>query len=106
MDKNEVGHRDDQKDRIFASYATRHAIENQPNENASYNRSGGQKRGPVSGVKIVAFPQMCRRGQADSVEDAVGDIEEPGAKSKEKRRVKGKRNVARHRRKSKPTVLR
>ncbi len=42
----------------------------------------------MTGVKVMAFPQIGLAG-VESVENAVGDVEQPGAKGEEQRREDG-----------------
>ncbi len=48
----------------------------------------------MAGVEVMAFPKQLALGLAESIENAVGDVEQPGAKG-EKQRL-DKRQVKMH----------
>ena len=48
----------------------------------------------MASVKVMALPERRRLGLAESIEDAVSDVKQPGAKGKEDRL--GKRPVKMH----------
>ncbi len=87
VNSEEIKKRKDPDPRIVAECFGAHAGEDKPGKKHDQKeRSCPQKGGAMAGVKVMALPQVALP-RAESVEDAVGDVEQPGAKGEKQRRL-------------------
>ena len=82
----EIKKRKDPDPGIVAERFGAHAGNNKPGKDHEQERSCPQKGGAMTGVKVMALPQVALP-LAESVEDAVGDIEQPSAECEKQRRL-------------------
>ena len=82
----EIKKRKDPDPGIVAECFGAHAGNDKPGKDHEQERSCPEKGGAMTGVKVMALAQLALP-LAESIENAVGDIEQPGAKGEKQRRL-------------------
>jgi hypothetical protein len=79
-----------EEDGVFVAGIGAHAGDDQPEQGASDDDACGQEGFAMVSVEAVSFAERGGWGGAGSVEDAVGDVDEPGAEGEQQRGLPGK----------------
>ena len=93
MHEDEVKKCRREEDGVFVTGVGTHSGEDQPEQCAACDDTRDQERFAMAGVEAVSFAQRSGRVGARSIEDAIGDIDEPGSDGEQQRGVPGKLDV-------------
>ena len=79
MNREEIEQSKDPDIRVVAQCLRTHVGEDRPGQEHAQKRGCPEKGGAMASVKMVALPKQAGLGLAESIENAVGDVKQPGA---------------------------
>lgn len=83
MDGGEIGEDDGKDPGVFAARDRGHARDDEPHQSYGSEGCGDEKGAAMASVKQVALAEIVAVGSGTAIEEAVGDVDQPGAEAED-----------------------